>query len=233
MFTPGLRVCGYRTVSGRSAWPSRDPIEEQGGLNLYGFVRNDSTDSFDTLGELVQWSLISLSVAKAHYQNGNGEAVQISFDLIDTSKVKVARDFHDAQTAKNDGDIRGYLNDSRGFFSCRKKEKMFTNAQHGFTTSGSGDAWSVLGDVSLKFEGKVEVNCDCTYKITGILKCYDDTYDFNTSLSDWLHRNPFRNVLTVAGRIYNGSGKEYQIQIRGSKNVSETGSVGAIFNTYN
>jgi len=37
-------------VTGR--WPSRDPIEEQGGLNLYGFVGNDAVSECDYLGEL-------------------------------------------------------------------------------------------------------------------------------------------------------------------------------------
>jgi RHS repeat-associated protein len=31
-------------------WPSRDPLEEQGGLNLYGFVNNDSPNSIDYIG---------------------------------------------------------------------------------------------------------------------------------------------------------------------------------------
>jgi hypothetical protein len=35
-------------VTGR--WPSRDPIEEQGGINLYGFVGNDGVNRFDVLG---------------------------------------------------------------------------------------------------------------------------------------------------------------------------------------
>ena len=47
----GLYYYGYRVydpVTGR--WPSRDPIEEDGGLNLYGFVRNDGIGRFDVLG---------------------------------------------------------------------------------------------------------------------------------------------------------------------------------------
>ncbi len=31
-------------------WPSRDPIEEEGGLNLYGFVQNAPGDDWDWLG---------------------------------------------------------------------------------------------------------------------------------------------------------------------------------------
>lgn len=31
-------------------WPSRDPIEESGGLSLYGFVENNSLNGYDLLG---------------------------------------------------------------------------------------------------------------------------------------------------------------------------------------
>ncbi len=35
-------------VDGR--WPSRDPLEEKGGFNLYGFANNDSPNSIDYIG---------------------------------------------------------------------------------------------------------------------------------------------------------------------------------------
>jgi hypothetical protein len=47
----GVTYYGYRyldPVTGR--WPSRDPIEEMGGTNLYGFVGNDSISWVDYLG---------------------------------------------------------------------------------------------------------------------------------------------------------------------------------------
>jgi RHS repeat-associated protein len=49
--TTGLYYYAYRyydPVTGR--WPSRDPIEEEGGLNLYGFVRNNGVSYLDILG---------------------------------------------------------------------------------------------------------------------------------------------------------------------------------------
>jgi hypothetical protein len=53
--TLGNGVCvadyGYRyydPVTGR--WPSRDPIGESGGMNLYGFVGNNGVDGWDYLG---------------------------------------------------------------------------------------------------------------------------------------------------------------------------------------
>jgi RHS repeat-associated protein len=39
----------YDPVTGR--WPSRDPIEEEGGVNLYGFVGNDGMNWVDALGQ--------------------------------------------------------------------------------------------------------------------------------------------------------------------------------------
>ena len=47
----GFYYYGYRyydPVTGR--WPSRDPLEEFGGNNLYGFVGNDGVDRIDYLG---------------------------------------------------------------------------------------------------------------------------------------------------------------------------------------
>jgi hypothetical protein len=38
----------YDPVTGR--WPSRDPIEERGGLNLYGFAGNDGVNELDING---------------------------------------------------------------------------------------------------------------------------------------------------------------------------------------
>ena len=39
-----------KTASGIPVWPSRDPIEEEGGINLYGFVGNDGLKYIDVLG---------------------------------------------------------------------------------------------------------------------------------------------------------------------------------------
>jgi RHS repeat-associated protein len=42
---------GYRFYDPETGrWPSRDPIEEQGGMNLYGFVGNSAIASVDAFG---------------------------------------------------------------------------------------------------------------------------------------------------------------------------------------
>ena len=48
----GLYYYGYRYYfSDMGRWLSRDPIEEQGGLNLYGFVNNDPVNKWDLRGK--------------------------------------------------------------------------------------------------------------------------------------------------------------------------------------
>jgi RHS repeat-associated protein len=52
----GLLYYGYRfynPTDGR--WPSRDSIEEDGGINLYGFSRNDAINLIDYLGNKFLW----------------------------------------------------------------------------------------------------------------------------------------------------------------------------------
>ena len=51
-----------KTVSGIPYWPARDPIGEEGGVNLYGFVGNDGINWWDRLG----WD------PQGPTQNGNG-----------------------------------------------------------------------------------------------------------------------------------------------------------------
>ena len=45
-----IRPTAMKTVSGIPYWPSRDPIGEEGGVNLYGLVGNDGVKVFDYLG---------------------------------------------------------------------------------------------------------------------------------------------------------------------------------------
>src|SRR5262245_20993168 len=62
----------------KGRWLSRDPIEENGGVNLYGFVNNDPIDYADALGEEV-------TMVAGHFEDGaNGlslHSVQSDFSM--------------------------------------------------------------------------------------------------------------------------------------------------------
>jgi RHS repeat-associated protein len=56
-FETGLYYYGYRyydPLTGR--WPSRDPIAEQGGINLYGFIGNAPIDHIDLFGKFSKYT---------------------------------------------------------------------------------------------------------------------------------------------------------------------------------
>jgi RHS repeat-associated protein len=146
----------YDAANGR--WLSRDPIGEEGGVNLYGMVQNDPVNRVDYLGLFsTYWSAIDLTEANNHYRTGGGFPVRISFDLVDTKDVKIADDFND---------VEEWLEDQTNWTGgCTAGKKNFPDARYGFTTTGTGDANLVLGDITLKFTGDVEIDCKCKYKI--------------------------------------------------------------------
>jgi hypothetical protein len=49
---------GYRYLDPNTGrWPSRDSIQERGGVNLYGFVGNNGVGEFDVLGLRKKWAI--------------------------------------------------------------------------------------------------------------------------------------------------------------------------------
>jgi RHS repeat-associated protein len=61
----GLLYYGYRYYdSANGRWLNRDPIEEEGGLNLYGFVGNDGVNWVDLLGMVIGGFPASFSTSR-------------------------------------------------------------------------------------------------------------------------------------------------------------------------
>ena len=71
---PELRRKSHPTAtiftSGIPQWPSRDPIEEEGGLNLYGFVGNDGLNDTDVLGSILLNNGLSWDLQMLPDKNG-------------------------------------------------------------------------------------------------------------------------------------------------------------------
>jgi len=119
-FPAGVAYYGYRyydPVTGR--WPSRDPIEESGGINLYGFVGNNGVAHVDILGEQV-WNEGIYGKARNH--NFHWEFIQSRFDV-----------FHQART-----DIKSMVFDSRdkaGYHGARTAARMTRDGPRIFAES--------------------------------------------------------------------------------------------------
>ena len=94
----GLYYYGYRhydPVAGR--WPSRDPIGERGGLNLYGFVENNSISKVDILG------LTMADIGKCCDGNGKTQFYDRATQCCYEKKVGNIRDTKVQKCTINDG----------------------------------------------------------------------------------------------------------------------------------
>jgi len=79
-----MRYYGFRhydPVTGR--WPSRDPIGERGGVNLYGMVRNDAVGRWDYLGNAWYDGIADYASGNQGWIPGYNTADQIE-DIIET-----------------------------------------------------------------------------------------------------------------------------------------------------
>jgi hypothetical protein len=88
--TTGLYYYTYRwydPLTGR--WPSRDPIEEEGGINLYGFVENDPINSWDILGmwkNLERKEEVWATVCAEEYDTWDGLADLVGLESFEADK---------------------------------------------------------------------------------------------------------------------------------------------------
>jgi RHS repeat-associated protein len=176
-----------------------DPIRfSAGDGNLYRYVGNNPINLIDPFG------LLDSSGAFNHYTGGTGTSLRMSFGDIDTSSVKPS------QFPKVAKEISGSARDATISIDDRKA----------FSTSG--DQALFLGDITLRLQGTLTLKkSDCSWKFDGTLKSFDDWYDFNKST----HRGPVGEFLTGIGR--GTTGTPYWIEIRGSKQISESGKMGS------
>ena len=124
MYFYGYRY--YDPVTGR--WPSRDPIEEVGGLNLYGFVGNDGVDRWDLLGRLVQARMTyefldPLDKAISVYQIDENFKYKICVKCSDNPNLVSASERDVAKAIEVvEGAIHGFAHDKKDYTGIDSKK---------------------------------------------------------------------------------------------------------------
>lgn len=121
--TNGDIVNRYNPKDGR--WLTRDPIQENGGLNLYGFVGNNPIIWFDLLG-----------LNKTITTNKNNCSITIAVDIIVYSSKKNLINEEDLKIVAKK--IKTSINDR---WSGQKKGCCDVKIKANVTTSQNGTTW--------------------------------------------------------------------------------------------
>jgi integrase/recombinase XerD len=207
--TAGVAYYGYRyydPVTGR--WPSRDPIEEEGGINLYGFVGNDVVNNWDYLGfeagkreiiaqlepiarqahNLIRETLGALLAAKAWSEN-IGKIAEKLEDICGDGNAPHSKKLMTIETeSKGNTDLGGF---SVTLITHRGARIPIGKADSELNWSGkySGDIWitcccpegkgKLEPFLKLLTNQRVSLNSSASTKFTGLKGYADYTFDSN------------------------------------------------------
>jgi hypothetical protein len=105
-------------------WISRDPILEKGGVNLYGFVGNNSLNATDYLG---QQSLVTPAGAAAMLELAASDAGYVSA----AAMIEAERATAVLAAAAVDKAIENFRKNAKGKDPCEKAKSALKQAQNG------------------------------------------------------------------------------------------------------
>ena len=220
----GLRPCvayyGYRYYDPKTGrWPSRDPIEEVGGVNLYGFVANDGISSWDRLG---------LKTINGFWDAINAYADPTTInDVFDAGADLIS-------AVSNGTNSTGGGITSSIYFELAANTKMKCDSSGMVPATGSFLAYAddlVIGRVNLNYDatrewscGKCErdwtklwlgCSCSCQVKDTYSFQ-FKDTYDFIAHSSDPFYKRWADYATGAVADILDGKAKGTSYSIQGS-----------------
>ncbi len=207
----GLYYYGYRYYSPElGRWMSRDPIGEEGGLNLYGFVGGNPLNVVDFFG-LCLWSPgkvdssdgLSYLEGARRYFFGGGD-VDVPFSAVDP----------------NFG-VEKFIN------SCSYsvgKYNIDTTVGHQLYSNGSFFSNAGPGRIVLRLKGSLTVtkNCGCKeWTFAGYTGAYTDAFDFDPR--PWGERKWYNELVTrdIAMLPF---GNSFDVNFIGQRNILVSGA---------
>jgi RHS repeat-associated protein len=241
-FETGLYYYGYRyydPLTGR--WPSRDLIEERGGVNLQAFVVNDGINRWDILGNMTPhgWGPklpptpykppdtsdgLSYPEGAGHYYAGNGTPVTVPFSEVDPGWG--VDDFIDPCSY----DYGKHPIDEA------KPYELFNGIESFNTNAGPGRiAIKLVGELTVTKEQSSGGGCK-KWSFSGTQSATSDEFDFEDR--QWgerdpnagFHMGPFGNPSlnlpwreSVTRLIGLGGGENYTVNFSGDRKSNENG----------
>ncbi len=140
-----------------------------------------------------------------HFLDGSGTPRSVPFENIDTSSVRPSQ-FNAVKEALSGPPRDAVIPiDARMPFEARK------------------DYQDLLGTLTLRLKGTLQLTKTGSWNFKGTLKSYDDLYDMNKST----HRAKDKELATTMGRVLGQvtNGRDYRIEVRGGKSIQESGTL--------
>ena len=204
----GLYYYGYRFYSPQlMRWLNRDPIEEEGGLNLYGFCGNGSLYSFDPIGEQ------RTSLPGIILDSLCEDAYRFAKSQLQTAQERRAWDRHtnhggmyssrDIELSPSEVKLIAESISALVQYIKAKRDVCRTGASYSESTSIGGSAPSpwikAIGGVSIKVSTRC--NNGCFSYVYGI----NDLYDFDIKGVPGFTSRDWRGELGTIGVNLSGS----------------------------
>jgi RHS repeat-associated protein len=160
----------YDLVTGR--WLSKDPIEEQGGVNLYGFVVNDGVN---------QWDVLGLNAINEAIIKGGDEAMKKTRDSIDKNVGSVSQREYCGLICQCKDDVR-HTPPHAGPKPPTKQ--VFDGSKFIWIKTGSASC-----DPTYDYENEKNVSCAGTYgsgwEMVGAYHTHPSDTDFSKTDKIW------------------------------------------------
>ena len=188
----GLVYYGYRFYSPNLArWLTRDPLEEQGGLNLYGFCGNAAVDRFDPYGlseeKLKEFAkefavkLFWLNVAEKYFRGYKKWPISADMLLmavygnVGSGRHVFPEGGNLANAIKGSSEYNGIIDDlvrnrAVGRTECNESGKAVEFNTQDLETAVGHATYDINGDICKSKNGKAKLNLRMTFF---------DIYDFH------------------------------------------------------
>jgi RHS repeat-associated protein len=179
-----LYYYGYRFYSaGLGRWTNRDPIGEEGGINLYGFVENRSLGSIDYMGlylsinEAIQTLFLIngdylTTALLQHYSDGSGTPVVLTYGVVTDLGINPPID------------IFNHREGTDAVFAAVKEQRCVSfedSVSLYFATEAGNNA---LGNFFVILKGEV-CPCEKSWTFEGEFLLFD-RFDFDPKPDSWL-----------------------------------------------
>ncbi len=150
-----MNYYGYRYYDPETGrWPSRDPIGESGGVNLYAFVGNDGVNQVDVLGA---YAFVKLTIPPRKVGRWYSRLWAFQLDLTFKYKICVCSKDNNKDLAVIDaqGIQAGKDSVDKALDYFRKEKEEYKEGANGSTYRGTLRIWpDYIGDANGACDGK-------------------------------------------------------------------------------